>query len=442
MSQTENRSILLKRNVIASLFIKGWSVIVQILLVPMTLSCLGVYENGVWLTISSLLLWIDNLDIGIGNGLRNKLAAAIAHDDHVEARKVVSSTLAMLIAIIIPILAILLVIETTTDNYALLNVNRVYIENLDVVIAVSTILVCGTFVLKFIGNFYMGLQLPAISNLLVTSGNTLTLLGTFLIYISGSHSFLLVAIANTAAPLVVYLCCYPITFRLKYKYLRPSLHYISYEAAKSLFSIGCRFFILQISGVLLFFSSNLIISRIFSPSMVTPFQIASRYFMVIMLLFTIVCVPYWNATTDAYERKDFDWIKRSGKTLDRFLLLVFLLIILMIVVSPFVYNIWIGKQATIPFTMTIMVGIYEFVLVSSTRYSFILNGIGLLTLQLRMTILAAIVYIPLALFVSKQSMNINWLLAIMCIVNLPGLIVNYIQYHKIIKGTAHGIWKK
>lgn len=438
----DQRTSLIRKNVIASFAIKGWSVLVQLALVPLTLACLGVYENGVWLTVSSVLLWIDNLDIGLGNGLRNKLAAAIAHNDNEEARKMVSSTFAMLVAIIVPILAVLLAFEACTDNYALFNVNRSAVERLDTVLVVSTILVCGTFVLKFIGNFYMGLQLPAVNNLLVTSGNTLALLGTLLIYLSGIHSLLLIAIANTAAPFIVYLCCYPITFGGKYKHLRPSLHYVSWSTAKSLFSIGFRFFILQISGVVLFFSSNIIISRLFSPSMVTPYQIAHRYFMVAMLLFTIVCVPYWSATTDAYERKDFAWIERANRTLNRFVLLVFVLIAMMTVSSPWIYGIWIGQKTTVPFAMTVLVGLYEFVLIVSTRYSFVLNGIGVLALQLIMTIIAAVIYIPIAIFVGKQTTDINWLLVVMCAVNLPGLVVNYLQYHKIISGTARGIWKK
>lgn len=440
--QGDGRSALILKNIVASVFIKGWSVLVQLMIVPLTLACLGVYENGVWLTISSVLLWIDNLDIGLGNGLRNKLAAAMAHNDTEEARRMVSSTLAMLTGIIVPTLVVLIALEVGLDNYSVFNVDQSTVSELDTILIAATILVCGTFVLKFLGNFYMGLQLPAVNNLLVTSGNTLALLGTAAVYVSGIHSLLLIAIVNTAAPFVVYLCCYPITFYGKYRQLRPSWKYVSLGAAKNLFSIGFRFFALQISGVVLFFSSNIIISRLFSPSMVTPYQIAHRYFMVAMLLFTIVCVPYWSATTDAYERKDFVWIKRANRTLNYFMLLVFILISLMIVASPLIYDIWIGKKASVPLAMTVLVGLYEFVLIASTRYSFVLNGIGALTLQLIMTIAAAIIYIPAALFVCKQSHHINSLLVIMCAVNIPGLIVNYIQYHKIIRGEAHGIWKK
>lgn len=103
IQKDDKRSSAIYKNIIASFAIKGWSVLVQLMLVPLTLACLGVYENGVWLTISSVFLWIDNLDVGLGNGLRNKLAIYIAENNIPKAREMVSSTMAMLTVIIVPI---------------------------------------------------------------------------------------------------------------------------------------------------------------------------------------------------------------------------------------------------------------------------------------------------------------------------------------------------
>lgn len=437
-----SRDFLIQKNIVLSFFVKGWSVAVQLLLVPLTLACLGIYENGVWLTISSVLLWIDNLDVGLGNGLRNKLATYIAEENILKAREMVSSTLAMLIIIIIPTLAILVVTESYANLYVFFNVSPQRIDNLVQITIVATIMVCATFILKFLGNFYMGLQLPAINNGLVTIGNTLALIGTYIVYLSGFHSLLLIAIVNTAGPLMSYLLCYPITFYGKYKNLRPSIKFVNSSSVKELFLIGAKFFVLQIAGIILFFSTNIIISKLYSPSMVTPYQIANRYFMVAMLLFTIICVPYWSATTDAYAKNDIKWIKRSNKTLNYFMLFIFALITLMIIVSPFIYNIWIGKKAIIPLPVTILVGLYQFVLIFSTRYSYVLNGLGKLKLQLYVTVSVAIAYIPLALLVTHNNANINALLILMSVINIPGLLINAIQYKKVISGTAQGIWTK
>jgi hypothetical protein len=104
------RSRFLYANIASSFIIKGWSAIVLLMMVPLTLDCLGTYQNGVWLTISSMLVWIDQMDIGLGNGLRNQIATYMAHQELQKARIIVSSTMVMLLFIAIPILLILLAV--------------------------------------------------------------------------------------------------------------------------------------------------------------------------------------------------------------------------------------------------------------------------------------------------------------------------------------------
>ena len=85
-SISQKRSSLLQKNILASFLIKGWSAFIVLLMVPATLHCLGEYKNGIWLTISSMLLWIDNMDIGLGNGLRNKIAEYMAQGEYERTR--------------------------------------------------------------------------------------------------------------------------------------------------------------------------------------------------------------------------------------------------------------------------------------------------------------------------------------------------------------------
>lgn len=436
------RTILIRKNIMASLLIKGWSVIVLFALVPLTLRCLGVYENGVWLTISSMLVWIDNLDVGLGNGLRNKLAESLACNDRMKARRAVSSTFFMLIAVIVPACAILNALIWGLDMYSFLNVDQSIVGNLNTVLSVALVLVSSTFIFKFIGNFYMGLQMPAVNNLLVTAGQTLMFLGTGIVYLSGIHSLLLIALVNTMSPLVVYLISWPLTFRGRHADLSPKLSFVDKKTVSELFGMGMKFFILQIASIVLFMSSNVIISNSFSPEYVTPYQIAYRYFSAAQLLFSILCMPYWTATTDAYQRGDMEWIKHADHTLNKLLLLIALAVVVLLALSKPAFALWIGTDVEVPFTMTAIVGLYILVILTSMRYSWVLNGIGALNLQLCMTILAAVLYIPLTLATSRLTHDINWLLIVMCLVNVPGLLVNMIQYYKIINGTATGVWRK
>lgn len=103
MEDKDKRTSLIKKNIYFSFLIKGWGGLVIYLLVPITLKCLGEYKNGVWLTISSMLIWIDQFDIGLGNGLRNKLAIYMAENNYARAKEAISSAFAMLIFIVTPI---------------------------------------------------------------------------------------------------------------------------------------------------------------------------------------------------------------------------------------------------------------------------------------------------------------------------------------------------
>ena len=440
MTERNNaRTTLLRKNILASLLLKGWAGLVQLLLVPATLVCLGDYQNGLWMTIYSFLFWIESLDIGLGNGLRNRLSAHLAHGQTEQARACVSSTLGMLLIVIIPVAILLVWGIQVFDVYGWLNIRADWVPDLRQVLTLTAVIVSGVFVLKFVGNIYQALQLPAVTNALVVAGQTLTLL--FILVLNGfpqaENRFWWVAVIYTVAQLVVYVVAFPITFR-RYPFLRPSLKYFRWQTVVDLFQMGIRFFVLQMAGIVLFTSSNALISRMFTPAMVTPYQVAYRYFSLAMMLFTIVAVPYWSATTDAFERGDLSWIRRSMKKMRWGLLGILLLLLLMTAVANPVYRLWVGS-VEVPLSMTLLMAAYMFIIIFSLSYSYFLNGMNALNLQLVLTVCAAVAYIPLAWHWGRLW-GIEGMLLALCVVNLPGALVNAIQYRLIMSGRAKGIW--
>jgi O-antigen/teichoic acid export membrane protein len=187
-------------------------------------------------------------------------------------------------------------------------------------------------------------------------------------------------------------------------------------------------------------TAKLLISNFFTPEMVTPYQIAYRYISLVLVAFSVVCMPFWNATTDAYERGDIDWIRKANHRMSVFTMIVAVGLLLMTLVSPWVYDVWIGDSCEVPLSMTTMMAVYVFLLVVSLRYSYFLNGIGALRMQLNMTVMA-IVFIPLAWAVSSYTHDIVWFMAVMCFCNVPGIVVNAIQFNKILSGKANGMWR-
>ena len=434
------RDIKIYKNIAVSFLLKMIAAIISLVMVPLTLTCLGEYRNGVWLTISSMLLWIDQMDIGLGNGLRNKIAAYTAHGQTSEAKKAISSTLAMMICIIIPIAMILSFLIYHTDVFEFFNVEPSTIPDFRSVLFASVILVCMTFVFKIVGNVYMGLQLPAVNNLIIVCGQAIALVSTWLLLENECATFINIAVVNTFAPLLVFAFAYLITFYQRYPKLRPSFTAVDLRIALSLGNLGVRFFWLQIAGVIQFMTANILISKFFTPAMVTPYQVAYRYYSLVLVAFTVVCMPFWSATTDAYEKGDKRWIRMANRRMNLLTALTACAMILMTIVSPYVFQIWIGDKCHVPFSMTVLMAIYVFLLVMSIRYSYFLNGIGALRLQLYMTVMT-IVFIPLAWFVSHTTHDILYFMGVMCVCIAPSILVNKIQFSKILKGTAIGIWR-
>lgn len=439
--KTDSRTFLVQKNIIASFLLKGWSGAITLLLVPITLFCLGDYQNGIWLTISSLLLWIDSFDIGLGNGLRNYLAKNLAEGNTINAKQIVSSAFYLMYLIILPIAILIFLLLNFVDPYSVLNVDKTLVPNLNQVLAVTVLVVSVTFIFKLINSVYLALQLPAVSNLIITLGQTLTLVGIFIEKYFGISSLMVTALIYTISPLLVYLIAYPITFYKLYPYLRPSLKSFKLSTASSLIYYGLKFFIIQIASLVLFATSNVLISNFISPEEVTPYQIAYRYFSVVLMIFTVIATPFWSATTDAYHRGDLQWISKSVKKVQIISYLLIALIIVMVLASQFVYKFWIKDMTQVTVPLTISMACYITILIYSLTYSFFLNGFGYLHMQIIMTLLAAVIFIPIA-YLSCSYFGLIGMPIALCIANLPGAIVNNIQFRLLISDKAVGIWKR
>ena len=134
------RSSKVKKNIFASFIIKGFSVLISLALVPLTIDYVSSELYGIWLTLSSIVLWVGFFDIGFNLGLKNKLAEAIANDDYEFGKSLVSTTYVLMFIIFVPLCCILLLVIPYIDYPALLNVDAKY--ETDIIKAMYIIVVC------------------------------------------------------------------------------------------------------------------------------------------------------------------------------------------------------------------------------------------------------------------------------------------------------------
>ena len=96
LKNNTDRSSKAKWNTILLGSIKTLTIPISFLLVPLTIDYVNKENYGIWLTLSSIVAWMSFFDIGLNNGLRNRLGDSLAKEDYVLSRKLVSTSYALL----------------------------------------------------------------------------------------------------------------------------------------------------------------------------------------------------------------------------------------------------------------------------------------------------------------------------------------------------------
>ena len=78
INEGDKRSANAKKNIIAMIFLRGLNILTGFLIVPITINYVNASIYGIWLALSSIVIWISYFDFGLPNGFRNKFAEAKA----------------------------------------------------------------------------------------------------------------------------------------------------------------------------------------------------------------------------------------------------------------------------------------------------------------------------------------------------------------------------
>lgn len=438
-----SRSKLVKKNTAYLFILKGCDVVISFLFVPLTLGYVDKKTYGIWLTLTSVITWFNLLDIGINNGLRNKFAEARAIGDDNLAQKYISTSYALLSLVSITILLIYLFLKQYLDWNSIL---RISYPNDELQHAVSVVVsyFCVRFILSSINIITIADQRPAFSSFIGFISHCVSLVVIFILVKTTEGSLLKLCYALCITPVIILLFYNILLFSTQYRNVRPKFSAIDFSLAKNLLNLGVVFFVIQIAMIIQFQTSNLIIIRSFGESDVTSYNIAYKYFSSINMLLAIILTPLWSSATDAYIRKDISWIKNAVKKYSKILYLLFALGVLLLILSPIVYELWLGKQSIqIPFQLSFWMLIYVFSLMFGRLHGTILNGIGALRIQMYSAVISPFVFLGMCyLFIHVLNWSVISILIAGIIANFNSFIVAPLQYRKIFIENRKGFWIK
>ena len=299
ITRGHDRSVNIKKNILGLFVIRGLSIAISFILVPLTIHYINPTRYGIWLTLSSIIGWFGFFDIGFGNGLRNRFAEAITKGEDELARIYISTTYAILSLIITVLLVTFFCINPFINWTKILNAPAGMGRELGLLALIVFTFFCLQFVLQLITTVITANQRPAKASMFNFLGSLVSLLIIFILTKTTSGNLIYLGLALGSTPVLVLIASTSWFYTHEYKKYAPSLKYVKFNYARNLMSLGIKFFFIQIASIVLYQTDNIIIAQLFGPAEVTPYNIVYKYFGVVTMVLSIVMMPLWSAFTEA-----------------------------------------------------------------------------------------------------------------------------------------------
>lgn len=274
--------------------------------VPLTFRYLGDDRYGLWMTITSCVLFLGFADFGMGNGLAAAVAFADGRDDVLYARRQVSCAFFLLLVIglvLLTLMFLLLPVVPWTTLYGI----RSAIAAREAGPATAVLVGCAALSMPLgtVLRVQLGYQQGYVGDLWNAGGNLLALLGIIAATRLGCGLPVLV-LAVAGAPLITTSINWIVQFYWVRPWLRPTIRLFDRGTALHLARVGFLFFLQQCFGLIYYVSDNLVIARELGSPRVAQYAVLQKIFS-IGLVAQYFMVPLWPAIGEAVSRTDFRW---------------------------------------------------------------------------------------------------------------------------------------
>jgi len=291
-----------------SILAKVIVLVTTIISVPLTFRYLGAERYGLWMTITSFVLFLGFADFGVGNGLAASIAEAYGKDDVNLARRQVSCGFFLLLLLASFIFLLLAILYPMVPWPALYGTNTALASH-EAGPATAVFILCTavSMPLGTVLRVQLGYQQGYLGDLWNAGGNALALAGIVMATHFGGGLPLLVG-AVAGAPVIVTAINWLVEFFYVRPWLRPRLSLFAMNHAVDLARVGGLFFLQQCFGLIYYVSDNVVIARTMGAQQVAQYAVLQRIFS-IGLVAQYFMVPLWPAIGEALARRDFPWAR-------------------------------------------------------------------------------------------------------------------------------------
>jgi O-antigen/teichoic acid export membrane protein len=410
LSLSKARSLNYLNQLKGSALYKIGAIAATFLALPLMIKYLGAEQFGVWATMLTLLTWVMLFDLGIGNGLKNKVAESLAQDNTEQASEYVSTAYGLIGLISLGLFILFLFATIWLPWQSIFNTKAITNADLKISVITLSFFIFFNFWISLVNQIYHGLQKSSVVVLGQCISNFFALIFIFMLYqFTSSSIFLMVCVYGFA--LVLANVSLSLLLLKDFRLLTPTRKKFSIEKVKPLLSLGIKFFLIQLGVLVIFMTDKIVITQLLGPEYVTPYEVLFKLFSVLTIIHGMILIPLWPAYSDAYNRGDLEWIRRNISQQIKVALLLFIGAILFAVTGPAIVDLWVGKEVSASSSLYYMFALFIVFSVWSNVFAYFVNAINKLNLQLCTAIIAAIINIPLSVyFVRSLNMGLEGVL--------------------------------
>ncbi len=313
LQQTKGRNRGIAAAGLSALFGKGISILVSAATVPITVRYLGPESYGIWITISSTMTMFFVLDIGISSTLTNLISEAYARDDQDLAAAYFATAFWMIVGISACLGIVGWFIWPHLHWASIFHVqNTALAHDTSGAMAVAFVVFLFALPTALVSKVLGGYQELHSANLFTAGGSILSLLVVLAVVFFHGRLPTLVAgfagstvIANAAC--MLWMSCF------RKPWMKPWPRLVTKSFIGRIFHSGTQFFAIQLAGLIVFSSDNLVIAHYLSPAQVTPYSVTWRLVSYIAMAQTLFFPALWPAYAEAYASGQIAWIRTTYK---------------------------------------------------------------------------------------------------------------------------------
>lgn len=378
---------------------KGTLLLANFVVISITLDLLSTKIYGVWITLYTTISWLSFFDLGLGNGMRNLFAVNRAIGNQEKNKQLVSTSYIIVLGIALILLIVGLPFVYYADIARFFNISDIAIPDLRCVLSLLVVVTSLQLITKLINSIFLADQKPALSSLIDCSGVVCSLLLLFILKDRLVGSLFNLALIITLPTFIISFIVTLFAFNKNYRKLKPSLKCFNLKISNKLINLGLRFFLIQLSALIILQGSNIIILKFIGAEEVSVFSLVYKYFNVIVTIFTLVLTPYWSFFTDSYAKNNYNQLKQGFKQLLISWLAISVVGVIMWIALPFSFKIWLNQELDIPAYLPVSLLLFSIFSNLGSVFIYFLNGTSsYLNFQLAIVLAFAALLYPLSAY--------------------------------------------